>query len=161
LVDVPSASGRREQTMPLRKAEAAWHGNFREGEGKMRLGSGAFEGAYSYRSRMEDSDPGTNPEELLGAAHAGCFSMSLARRLSAEGSSPERIHTEARVRFGRSGEGYAISRIELRTEAEVPGVDEDLFLEKAEAAKRDCAVSKALAGVEEIALEAKLVEHTG
>jgi lipoyl-dependent peroxiredoxin len=147
--------------MPLRKAEAAWHGTFREGEGKMRLGSGAFEGAYSYRSRMEDSEPGTNPEELLGAAHTGCFSMSLARRLSAEDYSPERIHTEARVRFGRSGEGYAISRIELRTEAEVPDVDEDLFLKKAEAAKRDCAVSKALAGAEEIALEAKLVEHTG
>jgi osmotically inducible protein OsmC len=146
--------------MPLRKAEAAWHGTFRDGEGKMRLGSGAFEGGYSYRSRMEEG-LGTNPEELLGAAHAGCFSMSLARRLSAAGYSPERIHTEARVRFGRAGEGYAISRIELRTEAEVPGVDEELFLEKAEAAKRDCAVSKALAGVNEISLEAKLVEHAG
>jgi lipoyl-dependent peroxiredoxin len=146
--------------MPLRKAEAAWHGTFRDGEGKMKLGSGAFEGGYSYRSRMEE-DPGTNPEELLGAAHAGCFSMSLARRLSAAGYSPERIHTEARVRFGRAGEGYAISRIDLRTEAEVPGVDEELFLEKAEAAKRDCAVSKALAGVKEIGLEAKLVEHAG
>ena len=146
--------------MPLRKAQAAWHGTFRDGEGKMRLGSGAFEGAYSYRTRMEE-DPGTNPEELLGAAHAGCFSMSLARRLSAAGYSPERIHTEARVRFGRAGEGYAISRIELRTEAEVPGVDEELFLQKAEDAKRDCAVSKALAGVEEISLEAKLVEPAG
>src|ERR671920_1688132 len=109
--------------MPIRKAQAAWHGTFRDGAGKMRLGSGAFEGAYNYRSRMEDSEPGTNPEELLGAAHAGCFSMSLARRLTAEGYSPERINTEARVRFGRSGEGYAISRIDLRTEAEVPGVD--------------------------------------
>ncbi len=146
--------------MPTRKAQAAWHGTFGDGEGKMWLGSGAFEGSYSYRSRMEES-PGTNPEELLGAAHAGCFSMSLARRLSAAGYSPERIHTEARVRFGRAGEGYAISRIDLRTEAEVPGVDEELFLEKAEAAKRDCAVSKALAGVEEIGLEAKLVKHTG
>ena len=145
--------------MPTCKAQAAWHGTFRDGEGKMRLGSGAFEGAYSYRSRMEEG-PGTNPEELLGAAHAGCFSMSLARRLSAEGYSPERIHTEARVRFGRAGEGYAISRIDLRTEAEVPGAEEALFLEKAEAAKRDCAVSKALAGVE-IGLEAKLVEHAG
>jgi osmotically inducible protein OsmC len=144
--------------MPIRKAQAAWHGTFGDGDGKMRLGSGAFEGAYSYRSRMEDA-PGTNPEELLGAAHAGCFSMSLARRLSAAGYSPERIHTEARVRFGRAGEGYAISRIDLRTEAEVPGVDEELFLEKAEAAKRDCAVSKALAGVEEIGLEANLVEQ--
>jgi osmotically inducible protein OsmC len=146
--------------MPIHKAQAAWHGTFRDGEGRMRVGSGAFEGAYSYRSRMEEG-PGTNPEELLGAAHAGCFSMSLARKLSANGYSPERIHTEARVRFGRAGEGYAISRIDLRTEAEVPGVDEELFLEKAEAAKRDCAVSKALAGVEEITLEARLVEHAG
>ena len=82
-------------------------------------------------------------------------------RLSAEGYAPELIHTEARVRLGRDGEGYAISRIYLRTEAEVPGVDEELFLEKADAAKRDCAVSKALAGVEEVNLEAKLVERTG
>ena len=147
--------------MPTHKAEAAWHGTFTDGEGTMRLGSGAFEGAYSYRSRMEGSAPGTNPEELLGAAHAGCFSMSLARRLSVEGYAPELIHTEARVRLGRDGEGYAISRIDLRTEAEVPGVDEELFLEEAGAAKRDCAVSKALAGVEEINLEAKLVERTG
>ena len=145
--------------MPIRKAEAAWHGDFGDGTGKMRLGSGAFEGAFSYRSRMEEG-PGTNPEELLGAAHAGCFSMSLARRLSADGYPPERIHTEARVRFGRSGEGYAISRIDLRTEAEVPGVGEQLFMEKAEAAKRDCAVSKALAATE-IGLEATLVEHAG
>ncbi len=147
--------------MAARTANALWEGSIREGRGQMSLGSGAFEGAYSFTSRFEEGENGTNPEELVAAAHAGCFSMSLARRLSAEGYSPERIHTEARVRFGRSGEGYAISRIELRTEAEVPGVDEDLFLEKAEAAKRDCAVSKALAGVEEIALEAKLVEHTG
>ena len=97
----------------------------------------------------------------MGAAHAGCFSMSLARRLSADGHPPERIRTEARVRFGRAGEGYAISRIDLRTEAEVPGVDEGLFLEKAEAAKRDCAVSKALAGVGEVTLEAKLMGHAG
>ena len=145
--------------MPTHRAEAAWYGTFRDGEGKMRLGSGAFEGSYSYRSRMEEG-PGTNLEQLLGAAHAGCFSMSLARRLSVDGYSPERIHTEARVRFGRSEEGYAISRIDLLAEAEVPGVDEELFLEKAEAAKRDCAVSKALACVE-ISLEVKLVEHAG
>ena len=145
--------------MPIRKAEAAWHGDFGDGTGTMRLGSGAFEGTFSYRSRMEEGS-GTNPEELLGAAHAGCFSMSLARRLSADGYPPERIHTEARVRFGRAGGGYAINRIDLRTEAEVPGVDEGLFLEKAEEAKRDCAVSKALTGTE-ITLEAKLAERTG
>lgn len=150
---------RERETMPVRRAEAAWHGDFRDGAGRMRLGSGAFEGNYTYRTRMEE-EPGTNPEELLGAAHAGCFSMSLARRLSAAGYSPERIHTEARVRFGRAGEGYAISRIDLRTEAEVSGVDESLFVEKAEEAKRDCAISKALAGVE-IALETKLVNPAG
>jgi lipoyl-dependent peroxiredoxin len=143
--------------MPTHRAEAAWHGTFRDGKGEMRLGSGAFQGGYSYRSRMEEG-PGTNPEELLGAAHAGCFSMSLARRLEAAGYSPERINTEARVRLGRDGEGYAISRIDLRTEAEVPGVDEELFQEKAETARRDCAVSKALAGVE-IGLEARLAQH--
>jgi len=99
--------------------------------------------------------------ELLGAAHAGCFSMSLARRLSAEGYAPDFIPTEAWVRLGRDREGYAISRIDLRTEAEVPGVGEELFLEKADAAKRDCAVSKALAGVGEINLEAKPVERIG
>ena len=147
--------------MPTHKAQAAWRGTFRDGEGEMRLGSGAFEGAYSYRSRMEGSAPGTNPEELLAAAHAGCFSMSLARRLSEDGHPPDSIRTEARVRLGREGEGYAIDRIELRAEAEVPGVEEGLFLEKAEAAKRDCAVSKALAGVGEIALEAKLVGRAG
>ena len=144
--------------MPIQRAEAAWHGTFRDGEGKMKLGSGAFEGAYTYRSRMEE-EPGTNPEELLGAAHAGCFSMSLARRLEADGYPPERVYTEARVRFGRSGEGYAISRIELRTEVDAPGVDEKLFLGKAEADKRECAVSKALTGVEEITLEAKMAER--
>src|SRR4028118_1585384 len=116
--------------MPIHKAEADWHGTFDDGEGRMRLGSGAFEGAYSYRSRMEDSAPGTNPEELLAAAHAGCFSMSLAPRLSADGHPPERIHTEARVRFGRAGEGYAISRIELRTEAGGPGGGERLVVGK-------------------------------
>ena len=146
--------------MPTQRAEAGRYGDFRDGEGKMRLGSGAFEGGFSYRSRMEDG-PGTNPEELLAAAHAGCYSMSLARRLEAAGYPPERIHTEARVRFGRVGEGYAVTRIDLRAEGEVPGVDEGLFLEKAEDAKRDCAISKALAGVEEITLEARLAQHAG
>jgi lipoyl-dependent peroxiredoxin len=111
----------------------------------MRLGSGAFEGSYSYRSRMKEG-PGTNPEKLLGAAHVGYFSMFLARRLSADGYSPERIHTEARMRLGRAGEGYAISQVDLRMEAEVPGIEEKLFLEKAEITKRDCAILKALAG---------------
>ena len=113
--------------MTTQKAEAAWHGSFREGEGKMRLGSGAFEGGYSYRSRMEEG-PGTNPEELLGAAHAGCFSMSLARRLEAAGYPPERASTEVRGRLGRGGEGHAIRRHDPRTAAEGPGASEEVFL---------------------------------
>ena len=143
--------------MPIHKAAAAWHGTFADGEGTMRLGSGAFEGVYSYRSRMEEG-PGTNPEELLAASHAGCFSMSLSRRLSAAGHPPKRIHTEGRVHFDRAGEGYVISQIDLRTEAEVPGINEEAFQEQAEAAKQNCPVSKALAGVE-IGLKAKLVQH--
>ena len=144
----------------IRIAEAAWEGTFRDGKGNMKLGSGAFEGAFSYHTRMEEEGPGTNPEELLAAAHAGCFSMSLSRRLSAAGHPPKRIHTEGRVHFDRAEDGYVISRIDLQTEAEVPGVNEQLFQEQAEAAKQYCPVSKALAGVE-IGLKAKLVQPVG
>jgi osmotically inducible protein OsmC len=140
----------------IRTAEAAWEGAFRDGKGKMKLGSGAFEGDFSYHTRMEEG-PGTNPEELLAASHAGCFSMSLSRRLSAAGHPPKRILTEGRVLFERGGEGYIISRIDLRTEAEVPGIDEETFQEQSEAARQNCPVSKALAGVE-ISLRAKLVQ---
>jgi lipoyl-dependent peroxiredoxin len=145
--------------MVIRAAEAEWSGSFHEGRGEMKLGSGAFEGAYSYSSRMEEG-PGTNPEELLGAAHAGCLSMSLSRRLSAAGYEPTRIHTTARVHFDRAEEGFVISRIDLRTEAEVPGIDEETFQEQAESAKVNCPVSKALADVE-ISLEARLAQHAG
>ena len=140
----------------IRTAEAAWEDAFRDGKGKMKLGSGAFEGGFSYHTRMEEG-PGTNPEELLAASHAGCFSMSLARRLSEGGHPPKRIHTEGRVHFDRAEEGYVINRIDLRTEAEVPGIDEEAFHEQAEAAKQNCPVSKALAGVE-IGLRAELVQ---
>ena len=144
----------------IRTAEAVWEGAFRDGKGNMKLGSGAFEGAFSYHTRMEEEGPGTNPEELLAAAHAGCFSMSLSRRLSAAGHPPNRIHTEGRVHFERGEDGYVISWIDLQTEAEVPGVDEEVFQEQAEAARQHCPVSKALAGVE-IGLNAKLVQPVG
>ena len=123
----------------IRTAEAAWEGDFRDGEGKMKLGSGAFESGFSYRTRMEEEGPGTNPEESLAAAHAGCFSMSLSRRLSAASHPPRRIHTEGRVRFDRVGEGYVISRIDLQADAEVPGINEEALQEQAEAAKRGTA----------------------
>jgi len=141
--------------MAVRNAEAEWKGNLREGQGTVRLGSGAFQGPYSFRSRMEDG-PGTNPEELIGAAHAGCFSMALSAGLTAAGHPPTRVHTTAAVHFERGESGYGITKIELRTEAEVPGIAPAAFQEQAETAKKNCPVSKALTGTE-ITLDARLL----
>ena len=118
------------------------------------LGDWPFEGAYSFPSRFEEGR-GTNPEELLGAAHAGCFSMALAAGLTRAGHAPTRIHTTARVHLERRGEGFDITRVELQTRARVPGIDEAEFRKQAETAKKNCPVSKALAGPE-ISLEAML-----
>lgn len=141
--------------MVVRHAEAEWKGDGPHGEGHMKVESGAFEGPFDFRSRMENGK-GTNPEELLGAAHAGCFSMQLAFMLTQGGTPPTRIHTRANVHFGPKGKGFAISRIDLHTEASVPGIDAAKFAEQAQAAKQSCPVSQALAGVE-IHLDAKLV----
>ncbi len=129
--------------MPTRTAHAEWNGSLPEGTGRMAFGSGAFEGAYSFKSRMEVG-PGTNPEELLGAAHAGCYSMALSGILGADGHEPESISTDAKVRFEKEGEGWAIKGIALTTRARVPGLDEDGFRKAAEAAKEGCPVSQAL-----------------
>jgi osmotically inducible protein OsmC len=110
----------------------------------MRLGSGAFEGSYSFKSRMEDG-PGTNPEELIGAAHAGCFSMALANGLTQAGHKPQEIRTTASVHFDKAEQGWGITRIELATEGNVPGIDDASFKRLAEEAKKNCPVSKALA----------------
>ncbi len=141
--------------MPVRKAEAVWEGDLLKGKGKMKLGSGAFDGPYSFSSRFENG-LGTNPEELIGAAHAGCFSMALSFILGNAGFSPERIHTSAKVHIDKVGEGFKITSIELETEARIPGIDDKKFQEQAEAAKKGCPVSQALAGTE-ITLKAKLV----
>ncbi len=141
--------------MPVRTAEAEWNGSITEGSGRMKLGSGAFEGAYSFRSRMEDG-VGTNPEELIGAAHAGCFSMALSAQLTRAGITPTRIHTTAQVRFDKVEGGFAITRIDLQTEVAAPGLDEASFQQHAQEAKQNCPVSKALAGTQ-INLQAKLV----
>jgi osmotically inducible protein OsmC len=125
------------------------------GEGTMRFGSGAFEGKYSFASRFEDG-PGTNPEELIGAAHAGCFSMAFAGNLQRAGHEPQSVETSARVHIDEDGDGFTITRIELDTTASVPGIDEDEFQRIAEAAKEGCPVSRALGGVGEITLDAKL-----
>jgi osmotically inducible protein OsmC len=110
----------------------------------MRLGSGAFEGSYSFKSRMEDG-PGTNPEELIGAAHAGCFSMALANGLTQAGHKPQEIRTTASVHFDKTEQGWGITSIELATEGSVPGIDDATFKRLAEEAKKNCPVSKALA----------------
>ena len=142
--------------MPERTASARWEGGLRQGEGTLRLGSGAFEGRYSYSSRFEEGT-GTNPEELIGAAHAACFSMALSVGLEQAGHPPTSVETTADVHFGRSDSGFEISRIDLRTTAAVPGIDDATFQAQAATAKAGCPVSKALAGVE-ITLDAKLLE---
>ncbi|HET9225539.1 MAG TPA: OsmC family protein [Thermoanaerobaculia bacterium] len=141
--------------MPVRKASAVWEGDIRGGSGKVSLGSGAFEGPYSFGSRFEEG-AGTNPEELIGAAHAGCFSMALSGGLGRGGHTPKRIATTAKVHIEKVGEGFSITRIELDCEAEIPGIDEATFLDFANKAKEGCPVSKALAGTQ-ISLNAKLV----
>jgi osmotically inducible protein OsmC len=141
--------------MPKRTAEAEWKGNLPNGQGTMKFGSGAFEGAYSFKSRF-DEGTGTNPEELIAAAHAGCFSMAFSAILSEAGFEPRSVKTTAEVSIEKVEGGFAITKSELRTEADVPGIDESTFQEKASAAKSGCPVSKVLAGAK-ITLEAKLV----
>lgn len=143
--------------MPTRTADAEWQGNLQEGQGHMRLGSGAFEGNYSFRSRMGDGAGGTNPEELIGAAHAGCYSMALSASLAGAGFTPTRVHTTARVHFHAVEKGFEISPIDLETEAIVPGIDKATFQRIAQEAKTNCPVSKALAATP-INLKATLAE---
>src|ERR687893_1275728 len=133
--------------MAVQSASAEWNGTLKEGSGRMRVGTGSVDGPYTFASRFEQGG-GTNPEELIGAAHAGCFSMALSFMLEQAGYTPERVHTTARVHIDRVGEGFKITTIELETDARIPGIDEKTFLEKAEAAKKGCPVSQALAGTE-------------
>ncbi len=141
--------------MVKRISDAEWHGDLKSGDGTVALGSGAFEGAYSYKSRFE-TGTGTNPEELLAAAHAACFSMALSAALAQAGHVAQKVHTKAIVTFGPATGGFAVSRIDLETEGTVPGIDQAAFEEAAKQAKVNCPISKALAAVE-IGLTAKLV----
>jgi osmotically inducible protein OsmC len=143
--------------MPIRTSSAFWEGDLRKGKGQMKLGSGAFKGAYSFGSRFEETK-GANPEELIAAAHAGCFSMALSAALSQAGYTPRRVDTTARVHLEKIGDGFKITIIELHTEADVPSIEEQMFMEKAENARKNCPVSLALAGIE-IRLEAKLLNQ--
>ncbi len=140
--------------MPTRTSSALWEGNLRDGSGTMKLGSGAYEGAYSFVSRFE-SGPGTNPEELIAAAHAGCFSMALSSGLTQAGFTPTSIATSATVHLDRVADGFGITKIDLDTVASVPGLDNAKFQELAKAAETGCPVSKALAAVE-MSLSARL-----
>ena len=141
--------------MPERRASAVWNGSLTEGNGTMRMASGAYEGPYSFQSRFEEGD-GTNPEELIAAAHAGCFSMALSAELGNLGHTPESVETEATLHLDQVENGFAIKRIDLRTRVNAPGVPESDFQQAAEAAKKGCPVSQALAAVESIELDAEL-----
>ncbi|RUW86988.1 OsmC family protein [Mesorhizobium sp. M7A.F.Ca.US.010.02.1.1] len=145
--------------MTISEASAKWQGTLKEGSGRLRLGSGVFEGAYSFPSRFENG-PGTNPEELIAAAHAGCFSMALSAILGNANHVPTSISTVAKVHLGATAAGPTITRIELETEAEVAGLAEDEFERLAQSAKAGCLVSRALAGVSQITLKATPVEAT-
>ena len=140
--------------MPVRTAEARWQRSLQDGSGTMQVGSGAFEGRYSFASRMENGT-GTNPEELIGAAEAGCFSMAFANALSEAGHTPQEIRTSAKVHFDKIDKGWTITQIELSTEGSVPGIDEATFKRIAEDAKKTCPVSRALAATQ-ISLAATL-----
>lgn len=141
--------------MPTRNANAVWKGGLKDGSGQVALGSGAFSGPYSFASRFEQAG-GTNPEELIGAAHAGCYSMALSGALEKAGHRADEVKTKADVTLDMVDGAATITGIHLTCEATVPGIDDAAFQEQAEGAKQNCPVSKALAGTE-ITLDAKLV----
>lgn len=134
--------------MSVRSSEAEWKGNLIAGSGRLKLGSGAFSGPYSFKSRTDEGQSSTNPEELLGAAHAACFTMALTMQLSRKGIPPRHIHSIANVEVDKGGDGFAITRITLQVEADVPGIDEKAFQAIALGAKQSCPISKALAATE-------------
>jgi osmotically inducible protein OsmC len=141
--------------MITRTADAEWNGDLKGGKGRMRLGSGSYEGQYGFQSRFENG-PGTNPEELIAAAHAGCFSMAFSHGLSQAGHVPQSVKTTAKVHLDKVEGGFAITSIDLDCQARVPGIDNAKFQEQAQAAKKNCPVSKVLAATK-INLNAKLL----
>ena len=142
--------------MPVRTASALWEGDLKGGKGKMKMQSGSYEGAYSFSSRFEEGT-GTNPEELIAAAHAGCFSMAFSNGLAKAGFTPKRVSTTAKVHLEKVGEGFKITTIELNTEGDVPGIGEEKFLEIGEGAKKNCPISQLVTGAN-VRLNAKLLK---
>ena len=142
--------------MAIRNAETTWTGTLKEGNGNMKVGSGAFDVPYSFGTRFAD-EPGTNPEELIGAAHAGCFTMFLSAQLTGAGFPPTRLHTKADVHFGRDDIGPLIEKLVLTTQAEVPNIDQAKFDELVAVSKEKCPISRALAAVKAFEVHASLV----
>jgi osmotically inducible protein OsmC len=142
--------------MPKRTANAVWNGSLQEGNGTMRMRSGAYEGPYTFQSRFEEAE-GTNPEELIAAAHAGCFSMALSGDLGRAGYEPESVETTATVHLEMGDGPPTVARIVLDTQARVPGIEAGEFQELAEGAKQNCPISRALAAVPAIEVNAELV----
>ncbi len=141
--------------MPIRKANAEWKGNLAKGTGEVTSESGAVKGSYTSGSRFENGE-GTNPDELLGAALASCFSMALSHGLAQAGHEPRSVRTEASVHLDKGEDGFAVSRIDLECEADVPGADDETFQKHVREAKEGCPISQALASIE-IRAEARLV----
>jgi len=141
--------------MPIRSSSARWQGNLTEGSGTIRTGKGGVEGNYSFKSRFEEGE-GTNPEELIAAAHAGCFSMAFSKALADAGFTPTSVETTAKVHLDKTDAGMTVTRIDLETVGDVPGVDAEQFQKLAAAAKEGCPISRLLSPGAEITLDAQL-----
>jgi osmotically inducible protein OsmC len=141
--------------MPIRTASARWQGNFTEGSGTIKTGKGGYEGNYSAKSRFEEGQ-GTNPEELIGAAHAGCFSMAFSKALADAGFAPNSVETTAKVHLDKTDAGMTVTRIDLETVGDVPGIDAADFQKIAEGAKENCPISRLLSPGAQISLDATL-----
>ncbi|MEU8816313.1 OsmC family protein [Actinoplanes sp. NPDC048796] len=141
--------------MPIRTATARWQGNLTEGSGTIKTGKGGIQGNYSFKSRFEEGE-GTNPEELIGAAHSGCYSMAFSKALSDEGFTPNSVETVAKVHLDKTDAGFSVTRIDLETVGDVPGIDDAAFQKIAVAAKEGCPISRLLSPGAEITLSAKL-----
>ena len=141
--------------MPIRTASARWEGNLTEGSGTVKTGKGGYQGNYSFKSRFEEGE-GTNPEELIAAAHSGCFSMAFSKGLADAGFTPTSVDTTAKVHLDKTDAGFGVSRIELDTVGDVPGIDDDTFQKIAEGAKENCPISRLLSPGAAISLTAKL-----
>jgi osmotically inducible protein OsmC len=141
--------------MPIRTASARWQGNLTEGSGTVKTGKGGFQGNYSFKSRFEEGE-GTNPEELIGAAHAGCFSMAFSKGLADAGFTPNSVETTAKVHLDKTDAGMTVTRIDLESVGNVPGIDAADFQKIADGAKENCPISRLLSPGAEITLTATL-----